>query len=398
MAGLQCTLGCQGGNCIEYGLEGGKAVSWGYVGKRVLIRKTSRSPKVTAFLCAWRTSGKLVRPGQMRTTGTWNWGHVVPWRATIFTFTLNDPGSHGKFLSRNMTWFLLSLRRICVKNGLLKGERAATVTQVRAAGGSLRLMSLFLAMDSDFRLPLQCVCVCVCTCTHMCTRTQCTRMCTHTQSYATLATPWTIDDRVPLFMGLTRQERWSGLPFPSPPFQFSCQRFHRDWEWNLVSPHDSHDGFCLLPAPPFATCFCSWTLDSTGLLLLTWWPQVISSLAVYLRHLKHTLSLLFHVSVQMSHVKEASLPRERKAPSSSFSWSPVCLLPYSHYSLPFYRLLNSLFLIRCWPLECKLCDRRAGSGLFCSKWNFQCPQEYLAELATWQMCSSTNEWMESPKV
>ena len=88
--------------------------------------------------------------------------------------------------------------------------------------------------------------VCVCTST---------RMCTHIQSYSTLATPWTIDDQVPLFMGLTRQEYWSGLPFPSPPFQFSCQRFHRDWEWNLVSSHDSHDGFCLLPAPPFATCF-----------------------------------------------------------------------------------------------------------------------------------------------
>ena len=168
-AGLQCTLGCQGGNCIEYGLEGGKAVSWGYVGKRVLIRKISRSPKVTAFLCAWRTSRKLVWPGQMRTTGTWNWGHVVPWRSSIFTFTLNDPGSHGKVLSRKMTWFLLSLRRICVKNGQLKGERAATVTQVRAAGGSLRLMPLFLAMDSDFRLPLQCVCVCVRP--HACART-----------------------------------------------------------------------------------------------------------------------------------------------------------------------------------------------------------------------------------
>ena len=149
---------------------------------------------------------------------------------------------------------------------------------------------------------------------------------------------------------------------------------------------------------PLLPASCSWTLDSTGLLLLTWWPQVISSLAVYLLHLKHTFSLLFHVSVQMSHVKEASLPRERKAPSSSFfGLLSVYFLHGSHYNLPFYRLLNSLFLIHCWPLECKLCDRRAGSGLSCSNWNFQCPQEYLAELATWQMCSSTKEWMKSPK-
>ena len=30
------------------------------------------------------------------------------------------------------------------------------------------------------------------------------------------ATPWTIAHQVPLFMGFSRQEYWSGLPFPSP--------------------------------------------------------------------------------------------------------------------------------------------------------------------------------------
>ena len=29
-------------------------------------------------------------------------------------------------------------------------------------------------------------------------------------------TPWTVACRAPLFMDLTRQEYWSGLPFPSP--------------------------------------------------------------------------------------------------------------------------------------------------------------------------------------
>ena len=30
------------------------------------------------------------------------------------------------------------------------------------------------------------------------------------------ATPWTVALQTPLFMGLSRQEYWSGLPFPSP--------------------------------------------------------------------------------------------------------------------------------------------------------------------------------------
>ena len=29
-------------------------------------------------------------------------------------------------------------------------------------------------------------------------------------------TPWTITYQAPLFMGFSRQEYWSGLPFPSP--------------------------------------------------------------------------------------------------------------------------------------------------------------------------------------
>ena len=30
------------------------------------------------------------------------------------------------------------------------------------------------------------------------------------------ATPWTVAYQVPLSMGFSRQEYWSGLPFPSP--------------------------------------------------------------------------------------------------------------------------------------------------------------------------------------
>ena len=36
-----------------------------------------------------------------------------------------------------------------------------------------------------------------------------------TQLCPTLATPWTVARKVPLSMGFSRQEYWSGLPFPS---------------------------------------------------------------------------------------------------------------------------------------------------------------------------------------
>ena len=37
-----------------------------------------------------------------------------------------------------------------------------------------------------------------------------------TKSCLTLATPWTVAHQALLSMGFSRQEYWSGLPFPSP--------------------------------------------------------------------------------------------------------------------------------------------------------------------------------------
>ena len=37
-----------------------------------------------------------------------------------------------------------------------------------------------------------------------------------TMSCPTLATSWTVARQAPLSMGFSRQEYWSGLPFPSP--------------------------------------------------------------------------------------------------------------------------------------------------------------------------------------
>ena len=36
------------------------------------------------------------------------------------------------------------------------------------------------------------------------------------KSCLSLATPWTVARQAPLSMGFSRQEYWSGLPFPSP--------------------------------------------------------------------------------------------------------------------------------------------------------------------------------------
>ena len=53
-----------------------------------------------------------------------------------------------------------------------------------------------------------CVCVCVCTC--------CFVVVVQLPSCVSLsATPWTAAFQGPLSMGFSRQEYWSGLPFPS---------------------------------------------------------------------------------------------------------------------------------------------------------------------------------------
>ena len=48
-----------------------------------------------------------------------------------------------------------------------------------------------------------CVCVCVCVCVML----SCVQL---------FATPWTVACQMPLSMEFSRQEYWSGLPFPTP--------------------------------------------------------------------------------------------------------------------------------------------------------------------------------------
>ena len=48
------------------------------------------------------------------------------------------------------------------------------------------------------------ICVCVCVCV------------SHSGHIQLFATPWTVAHQAPLSMKVSRQEYWSGLPFPSP--------------------------------------------------------------------------------------------------------------------------------------------------------------------------------------
>ena len=63
-------------------------------------------------------------------------------------------------------------------------------------------------------------------------------------------TPWTVAHQAPLSMGFSRQEYWSGLPFPSPR-DFPTQGLNPC----LISPASAGRFFCL---------FCFLTLVPTG--------------------------------------------------------------------------------------------------------------------------------------
>ena len=61
-----------------------------------------------------------------------------------------------------------------------------------------------------------CVCACMCVCVYVCAQS-CACACMYVPSRVRLfVTPWTVARQAPPSMGFSRQEYWSGLPFPSP--------------------------------------------------------------------------------------------------------------------------------------------------------------------------------------
>ena len=69
-----------------------------------------------------------------------------------------------------------------------------------------------------------CVCVCVCVYIHIYIYIYICGGLVN-KSCPTLATPWTIACQAPLLMGFSRQEYWSGLPFPSPIYIYISVQF-----------------------------------------------------------------------------------------------------------------------------------------------------------------------------
>ena len=55
---------------------------------------------------------------------------------------------------------------------------------------------------------------------------QCHAMLSHFSHVWLFATLWTLPCQIPLSLGFSRQEYWSGLPFPSPIKKAECQRIN----------------------------------------------------------------------------------------------------------------------------------------------------------------------------
>ena len=51
-------------------------------------------------------------------------------------------------------------------------------------------------------------------------------------SHVRLCNPWTVAHQAPPSMGFSRQEYWSGLPFPSPKAQTSTLLWNKEKAWN----------------------------------------------------------------------------------------------------------------------------------------------------------------------
>ena len=76
------------------------------------------------------------------------------------------------------------------------------------------------------------------------------------------ATPWTVAHQAPLSMGFSRQECWSGLPFPSPGTLLNP-------EIESISPASEGWFFTTLPPVPPSSVFSPWLWPTSALPALT---------------------------------------------------------------------------------------------------------------------------------
>ena len=74
-----------------------------------------------------------------------------------------------------------------------------------------------------------CVCVCVCVCQSL-------------SSVELFATPWTVAHPSPLSMAFSRQEYWTGQPFPSPGNLPDLGLYPGFWHYRWIVYHLHHQG------------------------------------------------------------------------------------------------------------------------------------------------------------
>ena len=70
------------------------------------------------------------------------------------------------------------------------------------------------------------------------------------------ATLWTVAYQAPPSMGFSRQECWSGLPFPSPE-EYTEELYKKD-----LHDQDNHDGVITDLKPDVLECEVKWALES----------------------------------------------------------------------------------------------------------------------------------------
>ena len=68
------------------------------------------------------------------------------------------------------------------------------------------------------------------------------------------ATPWTAAFQAPPSMGFSRQEYWSGVPLPSPPYAFSSVQFSRSVVSDSLRPHELQHARPPCPSPTHVHC------------------------------------------------------------------------------------------------------------------------------------------------
>ena len=92
----------------------------------------------------------------------------------------------------------------------------------------------------------------------------------HVSRVRLFATPWTIALQAPLSMGFSRQEYWSGLPFPSPLIwlglcKYLFSKIKQRWIANITNYSSVPDSSCdcgngfyvsFIHLPSSAACWC----------------------------------------------------------------------------------------------------------------------------------------------